>query len=332
MNETRNGELLSKSISQNAVTALRFLKEPVTLYVYRDERTLALPAGFHDRLRRRLDHRPSLGSKERVRASRRAVLAWALTAAAAVPSSFALFFAKRTILPRLGHQTPWGFSRCACGYGTCSRLPGRRRHGLSHSWLFPFAGQPQISNFFKSRKPSARPIRRADLHREVRAREKRLACSEHASLHARAHSLAGSPVPDYDVRERVSVRYNSLRSTRLKPSKLPDISITNVRTQKGPFPSLLCAFDRNGCGSTRLRARLKMPKPPQQTSFPFFSARASSPSPGGFLSAPACATSFNWPLSSCRIYLTKKYIYRLKLSANSLVTLLGSLRSFPEIL
>jgi hypothetical protein len=69
-----------------------------------------------------------------------------------------------------------------------------------------------------------------DLHREARATEKRLACSGHATLLARAHSLAGSPVPDYDVRERVSVRYNSLRSTGLKPSKLPDISITDVRT------------------------------------------------------------------------------------------------------
>jgi hypothetical protein len=76
--------------------------------LYRDERTLPLPAGFHDRLRRRLDQRPSPGSEERIHASRRAVLAWALTAAAAVPLSFALFFAKRTIFPRLGHQTPWG--------------------------------------------------------------------------------------------------------------------------------------------------------------------------------------------------------------------------------
>ena len=75
--------------------------------LYRDERTLPLPAGFHDRLRRRLDERPSPGSEERIHASRRAVLAWALTAAAAIPLSFALFFAKRTISSRLGHQTPW---------------------------------------------------------------------------------------------------------------------------------------------------------------------------------------------------------------------------------
>jgi hypothetical protein len=76
--------------------------------LYRDERTLPLPAGFHQRLRRRLDQRPSLGSEQRNHLSRRAVLAWALTAATAVPLSFALFFAKRTIFPRLGHQTPWG--------------------------------------------------------------------------------------------------------------------------------------------------------------------------------------------------------------------------------
>jgi anti-sigma factor RsiW len=76
--------------------------------LYRDERTLALPAGFHDRLRRRLDQNQNLESEERIHTSRRAVLAWALTAAAAVPLSFALFFAKRTILPRLGQQTPWG--------------------------------------------------------------------------------------------------------------------------------------------------------------------------------------------------------------------------------
>ena len=76
--------------------------------LYRDERTLPLPAGFHDRLRRRLDQRPSPGSEERIHPSRRAVLAWALAAAAAVPLGFALFSAKRIILPRLGHQSPSG--------------------------------------------------------------------------------------------------------------------------------------------------------------------------------------------------------------------------------
>jgi len=76
--------------------------------LYRDERTLALPSGFHDRLRRRLDQRASLGSEERIHASRRADLAWALTAAAAAPLCFALLSAKRTIFPRLGHQSPWG--------------------------------------------------------------------------------------------------------------------------------------------------------------------------------------------------------------------------------
>ncbi len=74
--------------------------------LYRDERTLALPEGFHDRLRGRLDQRPSLGSEERIHASRRAVLAWALTAAAAVPLGFVLFSIKRIMLPRLGHQSP----------------------------------------------------------------------------------------------------------------------------------------------------------------------------------------------------------------------------------
>lgn len=70
--------------------------------LYRDERTLAPPQGFHERLRHRLNQ----GPKENIRPSRRAVLAWALTAAAAVPLGFALFSAKRIILPRLEHQSP----------------------------------------------------------------------------------------------------------------------------------------------------------------------------------------------------------------------------------
>lgn len=76
--------------------------------LYRDERTLAPPKGFHNRLHERLDQRLRQGSEERIRLSRRAVLAWALTAAAAVPLGFALFSAKRIILPRLGHQSPSG--------------------------------------------------------------------------------------------------------------------------------------------------------------------------------------------------------------------------------
>jgi len=76
--------------------------------LYRDERALALPKGFHDRLHKRLDQKFTLGPKERIHTSRRAVLAWALTAAAAVPLGFALFSAKRIILPRLGHESPSG--------------------------------------------------------------------------------------------------------------------------------------------------------------------------------------------------------------------------------
>ncbi len=76
--------------------------------LYRDERVLPLPKGFHDRLHRRLNQRLSQGSEERIHTSRRAVLAWALAAAAAVPLGFALFSAKRIILPRLEHQSPSG--------------------------------------------------------------------------------------------------------------------------------------------------------------------------------------------------------------------------------
>ena len=76
--------------------------------LYRDERVLALPKGFHDRLHKRLDQRLSQRPEERIHPSRRAVLAWALTAAAAVPLGFALFSAKRIILPRLEHQSPSG--------------------------------------------------------------------------------------------------------------------------------------------------------------------------------------------------------------------------------
>ena len=72
--------------------------------LYRDERTLAPPRGFHERLHQRLNQ----GPKESIHVSRRAVLAWALTAAAAVPLSFAVFSAKRIILPRLEHQSTPG--------------------------------------------------------------------------------------------------------------------------------------------------------------------------------------------------------------------------------
>jgi anti-sigma factor RsiW len=76
--------------------------------LYRDERVLAPPKGFHDRLHARLSQRLKHGPEEQIRPSRRAVLAWALTAAAAVPLAFALFSAKRIILPRPEHQNPSG--------------------------------------------------------------------------------------------------------------------------------------------------------------------------------------------------------------------------------
>jgi anti-sigma factor RsiW len=72
--------------------------------LYRDERTLAPPRGFHERLHRRLNH----GSPESIHISRRAMLTWALTAAAAVPLGIALFSAKRIVLPRLERQSPSG--------------------------------------------------------------------------------------------------------------------------------------------------------------------------------------------------------------------------------
>src|SRR5258707_4269088 len=183
--------------------------------LYRDERTLPLPSGFHDRLRRRLDQRPSLGSEERIHASRGAVLAWALTAAAAVPLSFALFFAKRTIFPGLGHQTPWD-SRdpdAVTGLVAVSQTPDPRRHGLSHSWLFPFAWQTEIS---PSRGSDTRAVFAVpDLHREVHATEKRLASSERANFRAGAPSLADSSVPDYVMFAKEFQSGISLRSTRL---------------------------------------------------------------------------------------------------------------------
>jgi anti-sigma factor RsiW len=72
--------------------------------LYRDDRTLATPKGFDDRLRERLNQ--ELGAKGA--RSRRAILAWALTAAAAVPLGFALFSKARIIHPGFGHQSPSG--------------------------------------------------------------------------------------------------------------------------------------------------------------------------------------------------------------------------------
>ena len=86
-----------------------------------------------------------------------------------------------------------------------------------------------------------------DLHREVHATEKRLASSE-PNFRAGAPSLADSPVPDYVMFAKEFQSGMSLRSTRLKPSKLRGISIANVRTQKGPFPSL-CALIAKGAAA-----------------------------------------------------------------------------------
>jgi hypothetical protein len=80
--------------------------------LYRDERVLALPQGFHHRLEGRINQQLSQGrqaSQESVvtmRPSRRAVLAWALCAAAAVPLGFALFSRKTFTLPGFHHQDP----------------------------------------------------------------------------------------------------------------------------------------------------------------------------------------------------------------------------------
>jgi hypothetical protein len=78
--------------------------------LYRDERVLAPPQGFHDRLEGRINQELSQGSQASqgsvvtMRPSRRAVLAWALSAAAAVPLGFALFSRKTFTLPSFRHQ------------------------------------------------------------------------------------------------------------------------------------------------------------------------------------------------------------------------------------
>jgi RNA polymerase sigma-70 factor (ECF subfamily) len=74
--------------------------------LYRDERVLAPPEGFHDRLEGRINQQLNQRSEEIMRPSRRVVLAWALSAAAAVPLGFAIFSGKRFTLPRFGHQDP----------------------------------------------------------------------------------------------------------------------------------------------------------------------------------------------------------------------------------
>jgi len=66
--------------------------------LYRDERVLAAPDGFHERLYQKLERE--------TKSSRRAFLAWTLTAAAAVPLAFAVFSARRFVLPGHGAQSP----------------------------------------------------------------------------------------------------------------------------------------------------------------------------------------------------------------------------------
>ena len=80
--------------------------------LYRDERVLAPPQGFGDRLEGRINQQLSQasqgshGSIATMRPSRRAVLAWALSAAAAVPLGFVLFSGKPFALPGFHHQNP----------------------------------------------------------------------------------------------------------------------------------------------------------------------------------------------------------------------------------
>ncbi len=66
--------------------------------LYRDQRVLAPPAGFHERLYQRLG--------DNTKSSRRSFLAWTLTAAAAVPLGLALFSARRLIVPAHDRQGP----------------------------------------------------------------------------------------------------------------------------------------------------------------------------------------------------------------------------------
>jgi len=66
--------------------------------LYRDERVLAPPDGFHERLYQRLG--------EETKSSRRSFLAWTLTAAAAVPLGLALFSARKLMVPAHDPQSP----------------------------------------------------------------------------------------------------------------------------------------------------------------------------------------------------------------------------------
>jgi anti-sigma factor RsiW len=68
--------------------------------LYRDERVLAPPDGFHERLCQKLE--------KETKSSRRAFLAWTLTAAAAVPLALAALSVKKIMPPRQGAQSPAG--------------------------------------------------------------------------------------------------------------------------------------------------------------------------------------------------------------------------------
>jgi anti-sigma factor RsiW len=66
--------------------------------LYRDQRVLAPPDGFHERLYQRLG--------ETTKTSRRFFLAWTLTAAAAVPLGLAVFSVRKLIVPEHDPQGP----------------------------------------------------------------------------------------------------------------------------------------------------------------------------------------------------------------------------------
>jgi len=68
--------------------------------LYRDERFLAPPDGFHERLHKRVE--------KEMKTSRRAFLAWTLTAAAAVPLALAALSVKKFVLPRYDGRSPTG--------------------------------------------------------------------------------------------------------------------------------------------------------------------------------------------------------------------------------
>jgi len=66
--------------------------------LYRDERVLVPPEGFHDRLYQRLE--------EDMKSSRRTFLTWTLTAAAAVPLALAALSVRRLVVRARDHQSP----------------------------------------------------------------------------------------------------------------------------------------------------------------------------------------------------------------------------------